>query len=94
MQTIVTEDDDKKQEEERIRQALSTCGYPKWTVDKVKKQMATKAATKPNKAKKRDPNQERPAGMVVLPYIQGVSERVQRTLKKYRINSAMKPHNT
>ena len=94
MQTIVTEEEDKKREEERIRQALSTCGYPKWTVEKVKQQMAKKADTKTNKKTKHDPKQDRPVGMVVLPYVQGISERVQRTLKKYKINTAMKPHNT
>ena len=54
MQTIVTAEEDKKCEEERTRQALSTCGYPKWTVDKVKQQMAQNANTKTTKKTKHD----------------------------------------
>ena len=32
-------------------------------------------------------------GMVVIPYVQGVSERVARVYKSYGIAAAMKPHN-
>ncbi|XP_072014852.1 uncharacterized protein [Amphiura filiformis] len=32
--------------------------------------------------------------MVVLPYVQGVTERVSRVMKNYNISTAMKPHNT
>ncbi|XP_072030403.1 uncharacterized protein [Amphiura filiformis] len=43
MHNIVTEDEDKKEEEERIRIALANCGYPEWTIEKVKQQMKNKA---------------------------------------------------
>ena len=33
-------------------------------------------------------------GMVVLPYVQGLSETTSRIMKKYKVNTAMKPHNT
>ena len=32
--------------------------------------------------------------MVVLPYVQGLSETTSRIMKKYKVNTAMKPHNT
>ena len=32
--------------------------------------------------------------MVVLPYVQGVTENISRTLKQYNIASAMKTHTT
>ena len=32
--------------------------------------------------------------MVVLPYVQGLSESTSRIMKKYNVNTAMKPHNT
>ena len=32
--------------------------------------------------------------MVVLPYVQGLSETTSRIMKKYNVNTAMKPHNT
>ena len=33
-------------------------------------------------------------GVVVLPYVQGLSETTSRIMKKYKVNTAMKPHNT
>ena len=32
--------------------------------------------------------------MVVLPYVQGLSETTSRIMKNYKVNTAMKPHNT
>ena len=49
--------------------------------EKTKKKATKKKVTKNN-------------GMVVISYIQGVSERLQRTFKKYDIQTAMKPYNT
>ena len=45
------------------------------------------------KVKKRD-NTDKTKGMVVLPYVKGVSEGVSRILRKYKIATAMKPHQT
>ena len=44
------------------------------------------------KKKKDESNKSR--GMVVVPYVEGVSERFARVLKNYNISTAMKPHNT
>ena len=33
-------------------------------------------------------------GMVVLPYVQGLSDTTSRIMKKYKVSTAMKPHNT
>ena len=32
----MTEEDDKVEEENNITQSIAQCGYPKWTIDKVK----------------------------------------------------------
>ncbi|XP_072022566.1 uncharacterized protein [Amphiura filiformis] len=90
MECIVTEDVDKLEEESKIRSALTQCGYPKWSIDKTKQQMQNKQS----KAKSKKDSTEQSKGMVVIPYVQGVSERLQRSFKKYGINTAMKPHNT
>ena len=34
---IVTEEEDKEEEEDKIKNVLNQCGYPKWAVEKVKK---------------------------------------------------------
>ena len=46
MNNIVTEEEDKQEEENKIRTALTRCGYPTWTVDMVRRKMEEKADTK------------------------------------------------
>ena len=92
-EAIVTEEEDKEEEEYKIRNALSQCGYPKWAIEKVKNQM--KENKNKTKGGKVDTKKEKSNGMVVIPYMQGVSERLQRVFKKVpNIQTAMKPTNT
>ena len=51
---VITDESDKIKEEEHIRQALARCGYPAWTVDKVKQDMEKKEEKKKQKSKKKD----------------------------------------
>ena len=90
--TIVTEDEDKKAEEEHIREALKRCGYPEWSVKKVQEKMEEKQG----KTKRRDKQQhkEKMKGMVVIPYVKGLSEAVTRVFRKHRITTAMRPYRT
>ncbi|XP_072030474.1 uncharacterized protein [Amphiura filiformis] len=87
---IVTEEDDKKDEEQRIRKALAVCEYPKWAMDKVKQQMKDKTTAKPQKKTTEIPIK----GMVVIPYVEGTSEKLQRVFRKHGFTTAMKPTNT
>ncbi|XP_072025262.1 uncharacterized protein [Amphiura filiformis] len=88
---IITEDRDKEEEEVTIKKTLSNCGYPSWSFDKVKQQMDTPKQKK--KAIKKDET-TKSKGLVVIPYVEGVSERIARTFKSYNISAAMKPHCT
>ena len=90
---IVTEEADRKEEEQNVVEALTFCGYPTWTFDKVKTQKENTSAKKSKEKRKKDDNTQS-MGMVVLPYVKGVTERVSRTMKKYNISTAMKPYNT
>ncbi|XP_072043043.1 uncharacterized protein [Amphiura filiformis] len=74
MDNIVTEEEDKKEEEIKIRTALAECGYPKWSLDRVKQQMKDKQPKAREKKKDDTPSK----GMVVIPYVEGVAERLQR----------------
>ncbi len=38
---LVTENEDREAEEQYIKEALANCGYPDWTIIKVKDQMKT-----------------------------------------------------
>ena len=51
MNSVITEEEDRLIEEERICAALRMCGYPEWTMNKVKDQMAKKSQAKASKAK-------------------------------------------
>ncbi|XP_072021762.1 uncharacterized protein [Amphiura filiformis] len=88
--TIVTETEDRKNEESHIKQALARCGYPEWSINKVK---ADKEHPKPKKKPPKD-SKERSKGLVVVPYVEGLSERVSRVFKKHGFSTSMKPHRT
>ena len=88
---LVTEEQDRIQEQNKVQDALKVCGYPKWTFEKVKEQIRTKQA-KP-KTKPKD-YENKSKGMVVLPYVQGLSEGLARVFKKHNIHTALKPHCT
>ena len=80
-----------KKEEERIKTALKQCGYARWTLAKLfnKWQINTRLKKKGKKTP-----EEKTKGMVVIPYIEGVSEKLQRISWKHKISTAMRPHNT
>lgn len=81
---IVSEQEDKNVEREHIQNALQRCGYPRWSFEKVKRRM---------NSKKRDKDKDS-IGMVVMPYVKGITEQCQRVFKSYNITSAAKPVKT
>ena len=90
MNTIVTEEVDRKQEELKIKEALSRCGYPHWTFKHVKQRMENK--TKKKSTKKDSDNKTK--GLVVIPYVEGLAEKANRIFRKHGIATAMKPNTT
>ena len=86
-ETITSEEGDKKEEVEHLREALRVCGYPSWALNKV----TDSSKKKKNNKKTNDRNYR---SQVVIPYVEGVSERVHRVLKKYGVATAMRPHTT
>ena len=74
MQNIVTEDADKEDEETKIRNALTDCGYPKWALDRVKQQIRDKPKQAKKTKKSDDTTPSR--GMVVLPFVEWLTEKV------------------
>ncbi|XP_072051693.1 uncharacterized protein [Amphiura filiformis] len=91
---IVTEEKDREQEENKIKTALNNCGYPDWTIEKVKDQMEKKPTNKKPTKKHNNTDTPKKRNLAVIPYVQGLSERIQRIYKKYDITTAMKPHTT
>ena len=88
----MTEQDDRKKEEEHIAKALSKCGYPPWTIDRVKQDIVEKSLK--DEAKKAKNTRGNHKGMVVVPYVKGLSEEFARILKSYGITTANRPYRT
>ena len=63
--SIVTEEDDRKKEEEHVAKALRKCGYPPWTIDRVKQDIVEKSLK--DEAKKVKNTRGNHKGMVVVP---------------------------
>ena len=74
-----------------MNEALTRCGYTQWTISTVQTKMKTK---KEDYIRKNTIEKDKSKAMVVLPYVQGLSETTSRIMKKYNVNTAMKPHNT
>ena len=83
---IVTDLEDRRKEEEYISKALHECGYPKWTIRKIREKQQNQ------QRKSKEKNKEKSRCVVTLPYVQGVTEPVQRILKHHDITSAVRPH--
>ena len=77
VETIVTTEEDRKEEEEGIKNALKECGYPQWALDR--------------KAKDRDNEKEQYRGKVVMPYTKSLSEKIAKVLRKFNIQTIHKP---
>jgi len=88
----VTEEDDRKKEEEHIAKALSKCGYPHWTIDRVKQDIVEKSLK--DEAKKVQNTRGNHKGMVVVPYVKGLSEAFARILKSHGNSTANRPYGT
>ena len=80
--SLVSDPQDKLEEEAHIDRAFSRCGYPKWALTKSKQKRASIK------------DKEERTELVVVPYIKGTSEAISRTFRKYNVRTAMKPVNT
>ena len=69
--SIVPEEGDRKKEE-HVAKALSKCGDPPWTIDRVKQDIVEKSLK--DEAKKANNIRGNHKGMVVVPYVKGLSE--------------------
>ena len=90
--SIVTDEDDRKKEEEDVAKVLGKCGYPPWTIDRVKQDIVENSLK--DEAKKVKNTRGNHQGMVVVPYVKGMSEAFARILKSHGIATANHPHRT
>jgi len=91
-QQLVTVSQDKMQDDAHVKEALQACGYPPWFFSKVRCQMEFKGDKRKKKNKKQEASVKRP--VVIMPYVEKVSEAIVRIMKKYNVPVAMKPWKT
>ena len=87
-ETITTEEEDKKEEIKHLRGALRVSGCPSSALRKIPDNAQEKKKTN-CRTKNKDYR-----GQVVIPYVEGVQERVHRVMKKYGAATATRPHTT
>jgi len=75
-QCLVTETENRKQDDFNVEEALRACGYPKWTFNKVRRQTESK---RDKKTRKQRDSSQRP--MVVIPYVENVAEAAPRIMR-------------
>ena len=90
---IITNEEDKQEEDDHIRAVLKTCKYPTWAIDRVQKEITDKKQGV-EKPKRERSSEQKHRGRVNLPYVAGVTERIQRALKKRGIETPVRPHRT
>ena len=89
--SIVTEVEDKEKEEQNISQALAACGYPEWTVNKVKKE---RSRLKQKPPAKKQSDGEKSKGLELCHMSRDFRSAWREFLKKHGFATALKPHRT
>ncbi|KAK7925859.1 hypothetical protein WMY93_008169 [Mugilogobius chulae] len=82
---VPTSSEGKKKETQHVQKALSACGYPKWALNRAKR---------PKKQEKRETEKEKRKNGVSIPYVSGLSEKLQRIFRQHDIPVFFKPVNT
>ena len=71
-------------EQDHIKQALTTCGYPRWALNRAqKKTMSHKQSRNKNKGLMGNNNHPKRRTYITVLYIKGLGESVKNTCKKY-----------
>ena len=86
-QSLTTKSTDWKKEKSFLSHMLAENDYPNWFIQKALKKRKTQAQVKLQE-------EERHIGLVILPFIPGITERLKRLLKNHQIKVATKPLRT
>ncbi|XP_072044617.1 uncharacterized protein [Amphiura filiformis] len=92
--TAVTDPEEREKEIEHIKGALGNCGYRQWAFD---------LSTSRNKPPTQNSNPPEPTSdipqpsnktFITLPFLDGISQKLQRIFKTYGVATSFKPHTT
>ena len=82
--TLVTHEEDRVFEENRLIETLKTCKYPQWALEERKKKQ--KKLVEAN-------SEEEDGGWVKIPYVKSVSEKIAQVLGRFNITTIHIPKN-
>jgi len=86
-QCLITKIEDRKQEDYHVEEALRAFGYPKWTFNKVRRQIESKRDKKTRQERNTSQRQ-----IFVISYVENVSVAVARIMRKHNVPMAMKSY--
>jgi len=94
--SIITNKEDLELELDHVSSALQNCGYPSWTIAKVKRLTVetTTVNTTPTNTTTSKSSTDRNKGIAILPYVKGLSETLKRLFQARGIQTCFKPVNT
>ena len=91
--THVSDPEDQVKEKEHVKKVLSANGYADWALEVPNQSDKSLRATNKEASQPANENQER-TPQIGLPYIQGLSEELQRIFKSHGVHTYHKPFNT
>ena len=81
--TVVSNDELVVKEKDHIKDSLNTCGYPNWAF--------VKATNKGSKQHHKNHSGQATRARATIPYISGISERVEKHFNNFGITTSFKP---
>ena len=78
--TIITKEEDKHKELKHVKEALRECGHPEWSLHR-----------RPRRKGDTERRADDSIGLVSLPYVNKVSEKIARAFSKHNIRTAHRP---
>ena len=94
---IILEPENQKNVIVHVNKALTVCGYSNWSFKELGERMDSrnmKQQQEERRKKQKDKGDGQKKIMVTIPYMRGVSEAVERTLRRYGIATAVRPYKT
>ena len=91
-QTAVTDQQERTKEIDHIKGALGNCGYRQWAFDLANSQK--KPPERATEVPEPTPPSQKSKTYITLPFIDGLSQKLQRIFKSYGVSTSFKPHTT
>mgnify|MGYP001824971233 CR=1 FL=1 len=86
-ETLIRDEERRKVEKEKVKEALRHCGYPEWALKEGEsRSKRQQRSDETNNEVGKDQDRDKPKGYAVVPYVKGVTERLQRVFKKHGIS--------